>query len=133
MRKDQEIALITFGVQKGSCDEVALRVAIQRYLKRLHDASLNHSLEFAFGVKHFNGLAVIPKEKGVVNAESCERVASLDIVIGMCGLAEDSCLLKGGEADDDGLALVGIDLVQQLQVLLVGGESHGVEVVVGLF
>lgn len=48
-------------------------------------------------------------------------------------LAEDCCLLQGSKADDDGLALTGVYLVQQLQVFLVGGESHGVEVVVGLF
>jgi hypothetical protein len=126
MREDQEITLVTLGIQKGSSDQVALHLAIQRNLKRLHNAALDDPFQFSLRAEHFDGLVVIPKEKGIVIAESCERVAGLDIVIGMRCLAEDGCCLESGKGDDDGLALVGVDLVQQLQVLLVGGERHGV-------
>lgn len=130
MGKKQQVALIALTVQKGSSHQVALRIAHQRDLNLLDDPALNHPLQLALRGVHLDGFGIVPEEQRVIAGKSDEGVAGLDIIVALSVFLEDGSGLECGQANDDGPALAGVDLVEQLHVLLAGGERDGVKVVV---
>ena len=126
MGKKQQVALIALTVQKGSSHQVALRFAHQRDLDLLDDPALDRPLQLSLRGVHLDGLGIVPEEQGVIAGKSDEGVAGLDIIVALCVFLEDGSGLERGQANDDGLALAGVDLVEQLHVLLAGGERDGV-------
>ena len=76
-----------------------------------------------------DGLGAVPEEEAIVACEPDKRIAALEVVVGHCGFLVDGDGFEGVEAVDEGPALVGVDLIEHLQKLLRGGESHRVDVV----
>lgn len=72
---------------------------------------------------------VVPEEEAIVTCEPNKWVAALQVVVGHCGFLVDGHGFEGLKAVDEGFALVGVDLIEHLQVLLRGRESHRVDVV----
>lgn len=76
-----------------------------------------------------DGFGVVPEEEAIITCEPDKWIAALEVVVSNCALLVDGDWLEGLEAVDEGPALVGVDLIEHLQKLLRGGESHRVDVV----
>lgn len=129
MVEELQIPLVALIIEIDSSNQVILLRADERDVEVLLQSRFDDSNGRVLVVIDLDGFGVVPEEEAIVGREADERVAALEVVVGHCGLLVDGHGFEGLEAVDEGFALVGVDLIEHLQVLLRGRESHRVDVV----